>query len=76
MRRALDIAIGLVIVLVSATVLIWVAYSYTLADEPPKYPWWQAIFVTLLWGYAITYGVARMRGTHREVVDESDDWSG
>ena len=66
MRRVIEIAWGVVILLVATAVLAWIAYSYTLAEAPPKYPWWWAVILVVVWSYGIKVGIKRLRGGSRE----------
>lgn len=61
-RRATEAVWGLVILLVAAGVLAWIAFSYTLADQPPDYPWWWAVILVAVWAHALRVGINRFRG--------------
>ena len=62
MARALEVAWGVLLIVLAATVLAWITYSYTIATEPPKYPWWWAALMAVLWALVIRSGVRRVRG--------------
>ncbi|MFN0058382.1 MAG: hypothetical protein ACKVX7_07980 [Planctomycetota bacterium] len=65
MKRILEIVWGIVLVLVSLRILWWIAYSYTYAEKPPRYPWWWSLVLVVLWGYGVFVGIRRIRGRDR-----------
>ncbi len=66
MSRVFGVMWGILILFVAVAVLGWIAYSYTLADSEPEYPWWWAVILVVVWSYAITIGIKRIRGGTRD----------
>jgi hypothetical protein len=65
MTKILGVMWGVLIIVIGVIVLGWIAYSYTLAESPPEHPWWRAAILVVVWLYAMTIGIKRIRGGAR-----------
>lgn len=72
MRRVIEIAAGVLVLIASVSIIVWIPYSYTL-NEPSKYPWWWGVALFIFWCYAAIRSVGAIRGRNRKKAPEKPE---
>lgn len=70
MRRWIELSWGILLALVSVVVLGGLVYTYILRQAEPRYPWWWAMVVAVIWLTFLRIAVARIRGSRRRRNEE------
>ncbi|MBI5363721.1 MAG: hypothetical protein HZA53_11120 [Planctomycetes bacterium] len=60
--RVFGVLWGLLIVLMSGAMLVWIPYSLFFSDEPSRFPWWWGCILFVVWSFGLVVGVSRIRG--------------